>query len=107
MEVKRLSKLKKKGVQIAQLPGVVVLLVVIAIILSIGSQITQEIRDDQVGGSCNLTNATACGFAFNNSDAGLKGLAKVADWQKTIGTVIGAAVVIGLVVGSFMFLSKR
>jgi hypothetical protein len=93
----KMLKENKKGLQLAQVPGVVVILVVVAIILSIGSTIVQDVRDDQ----------TESNAAWNASNNGLLGIAKVASWQKTIGTVIGAAVVIGLVVGAFMFLSKR
>ena len=103
-------KLKKKGMQLSAVPGVIIVLVVLALVLSVGSTVVQDVRDDAITGDtyCNTVNSTdSCGWAFNNSDAGLKGIGKVADWQDNMGTVIGAAVIISLVMGAFVFATNR
>lgn len=87
----------KKGLSLNMVPGVVVLLVVIAIVLSIGSTVTQDVRDDNAANS----------YAYNASNAGLIGISKVANWQDNWGTIIGAAVIIALVMGAFVFATKR
>jgi hypothetical protein len=46
-------------------------------------------------------------YDYNNSVEGQKGLTNVSDWQKTVGTVVGAALVIGILVGMFAFMTKR
>jgi len=85
--------MSKKGVSINMLPAMVILLVVTAIVLSIGADIVTNVQ----------TGFTSNTYAYNASTEGLKGIDEVAQWQDTIGLVIGAAVIIGLVLGAFRF----
>jgi len=87
----------KKGMSIWMLPGIVVLLVVIAIILGVGSDVTQDIRDDNTAGS----------YAYNATDAGLQGISEVADWQDNIGKIIGVVVILGLIMGTLGYMAMR
>jgi hypothetical protein len=85
-------KNSKKGMLLGEVPGAVIMLVVVGLILTVGSIIGTDLRDDQSTGS----------YAYNASDNMLVGIDNVSGWQDTIGTVIGAAVVIGIVVGAFV-----
>jgi len=89
--------MNKKGFSLWQVPTVVITLVVIAVILSIGSTVVQDVRDDN----------TANSFAYNASDQGLKGLDKVAGWQDNIGTVIGAAVILTIILGTLAYVGMK
>jgi len=100
-----MKKLNKKGLQLSSIPSIVILLITVALVIGIGSEITNNIRVN----SCREYNATgdtcigATGYAFNASLEGQKGLTNVANWQDTIGLVIAAAAVIGVVIGIFKF----
>jgi hypothetical protein len=87
----------KKGMQLSQVPGVVIMLVVIAIILSIGPTILTQIQGTQTSG----------GFAYNATQGGLQAIDAVSKYQPTWGIVIAAAVVIGIVVGALMYFGKK
>lgn len=50
---------------------------------------------------------TANGYAYNVSQQGLVGLDNFSDQIPTIGTVIGVALIIGVVVGAFAFFGRR
>jgi len=91
-----MQKINKKGVSLGALPGVVILLVVVAIMLSVGSNITENVRDS----------FSANGYAYNASNQGLEGMEQLASWQDTIGLVVAAGVIIGIVLGVFAFRSK-
>lgn len=70
--------------------------VVVAIALSIGADILQNVQSGQ----------TAGGYAANATDKGLLGLYKIANWLPTIGIVIGASVVIGTLITYFAGASR-
>lgn len=50
------------------------------------------------------SNATST--AFNTSQEGLEGIANATSYLSTIGTLIGVAALIAIVVGAFMFIRK-
>ena len=59
--------------------------VVVTILLTIGSDITSDVRDDQVTNS----------YAYNASTSGLEGMGAIADNLTTIATVVGAVILLG------------
>lgn len=69
------------------------LLVVTAIAVGIGADVLTDVQSDQ----------TANSYAHNISTEGLTGVAELGSWLDTIGLVIAAAVVIGILVYSFAF----
>jgi len=77
----------KKGFSLGNVPGLAIVLVIIAVTLGVGSAILSGIRDDYAADT----------FAANATDAGSTGLATLADWQPTIALIIAAVVVIGIV----------
>jgi len=80
-------------------------LVVIAIVLGVGADILQQVSDNYVMNTagCNSTDKTACGYNYNASLEGQKGLDKLASWQDTFGLVLAAAIVIGIVITALSF----
>ena len=87
-------KLDKKGYSIGDLPTLAIMLGVGIIVLSIGAQIVGEVKGTQ----------TANTAEYNVSDKGLEGMQKVGDWLPTIGLVVGAVIIIGVL---FMFYRVR
>jgi len=77
--------------------------VVTGLVLGFGLQIQGDVRDDQgynVAG-CNTTTTQGCGedyLAINNS---MNGNINIANRLPTIGTIIGAVLLIGILVGAF------
>lgn len=80
----------RKG-QLAALPGVVVILAIIAIIAGISQTILANV----------LTTQTSGEYDYNTTVQGQEGIWNVAQWQPTIGMVVGAAAVVIIVMSSF------
>ena len=76
--------------ELRDLAPVGVLFVVIAIVLSMGGEILSNLSSSQSGTAKAIT------------DNGTAGLEKIAKWLPTIGLVIAAAIVIGVVITSFV-----
>ena len=123
----------KKGFQLSEIPGIVIVLVVVAVVLGLGATVLDQVKTTQcsysVGtdGKCytcatgyawnatvqncnNVTNATALStpidmgtVAFNASAYGNSGLNTMASWQPTWAVIIAAAVVIGIIAAYLMF----
>jgi len=66
-------------------------LVILGIVLSIGAQITQDVRDD-------MDSSSTAYSAANNATVAI---GELAEWQSTISTVIAAVVIIGLLMSGF------
>jgi len=81
------------AITLAQVAPLAILLVVLAIVLSVGQDILGNIKAGQ----------TTDSYAYNATAEGEKGLDKLASWQDTIGLVVAAAVVIGIVVTALSF----
>ena len=90
--------------------------VVIAIVLGIGSTIVSDVRESGCENYWNNTDVQApfCssadnnslaapGYAYNASGSGLEAIGTLADWLPTIGVIVAAAVVIGIIVAYFRF----
>ena len=71
---------------IDQLAPLAILLVIAAIVLSVGSDILSTIQASYVGTAdgCNSSNRTGCNYNYNASGSALSGLNKVSSWQPTI-----------------------
>ena len=98
----------KKGLNFSQAPGAVILLVILAVVLGVGASILSGVRDT-AGNAKNCTSGGTyedCGFAANASIGALGGIRKVSEWQPTIGLTVGAALVIGVVLGAFAFVRQ-
>lgn len=84
---------KKAMYKVNDLLPLAIVLVVGIVALTVGADITQDIRDDQAANSA----------ARNVSDDGLTGFTTLGGWLPTIGLVIAAALIIGILVSSFKF----
>ena len=99
----------KKGMSVWALPGIIVLLVVIAIIMGVGQDINTDLRDDFVDGSpgCNSSTVDGCNYAYNSTEGGLNAVKEVADWQDNIGKIVGVVVILGLIMGTLGYMAMR
>ena len=79
-------------VTLQQLAPFAILFVVTAIVLGIGADILDSVQDGQ----------TADSYAYNITGSGLEGVDEVGGWLDTIGLVLGAGAVIGIVYMFFM-----
>jgi len=88
------AKQHRKGQSLAALGGIAIMFVVVAIIISFGSDIVGQIRNDTNDGT----------WEENISTSGLNALATFAEWLPTIALVVVAGVIIGVVV---MYLGRK
>jgi len=93
--------------QLNQLPGAIITLVLVAMIGAAGALALTEFQDDVgCGGTgCVLANSTS--VAFNVTHNGLVGTDNVTSFLDTIGTIIAVAALIGIVIGAFAFFGRR
>lgn len=73
------------------LPNAAILMVVSAIVISVGADILQEIRTGQ----------TANEYDYNVSSQGLEAMEELGDWLPTIALIVAAVIVIGIIVFYF------
>ena len=92
IEMMFVKSLNKKGFQITEVPSLVVVLLVIAIVLSVGATILGQVQDTQSTGT----------LEYNITQEGLEGQRDLSEWQGTWVVIIAAAVVIGIV-GRYLF----
>lgn len=83
----------KKGFALSEVPGIVIVLVVVAVVLGLGATILTQVQSTQ----------TANSIAYNASQYGLTGVNTMASWQPTWAVIIAAAVVIGIIAAYLMF----
>lgn len=81
----------KKGYQIGDMPQIAVMFVIASVAIVIGLDILTDIGAEFTG---------EASTAANNS---ISGAANIAGWMPTIGTVIGAAFVIGILMSALYF----
>ena len=72
-----------------------------------GTQFTVVTNNTLANCQANPAWANCSTVASNASASGLTGIANLGSQSSTIGTVLGAAVIIGIVLGAFYFASKR
>ena len=91
--------------------------VVVTIVLSLGADVVDDVRDSQVDSTyhcgLNSTNGTGgtllydgCGLNYNVSTDGLSGLSNISGKLGTIGLVLSIAVIIGIIVTYMSFRSN-
>ena len=85
---------KKKGYELRALIGLGVTFVVIAIVLSFGGTILQNLSDDANDG---LNRS-----AYNATQYGLSAIEEFASWLPTLAIIVVAAVIIGIIIRYFM-----
>lgn len=98
----------RKGLGFTDAPAVIILLVIVALVLGVGSTILSGVRDT-AGNAKNCSSGGTyedCGYAANASIGALGGIRKVSEWQPTVGLAVGAALVIGIVLGAFAFVRQ-
>jgi NADH:ubiquinone oxidoreductase subunit 6 (subunit J) len=86
-----MARMNKKGYQLGDIVPLVLMLVIAVVVTAVGASITNKISDQQ----------TANSYAANISGQGLLGLNEFGKFFQTIGIVIAASVVIGILVTSF------
>lgn len=116
-------KMNKRGFTLQQMAPIAISFVIIAIVVGIGSTVVSDIQDTQFlancaerGGTVNDSATPFCGDAtnisvdigstnagYNASADGLEAMTTLADWLPTIGVIVAAAVVIGIIVAYFRF----
>jgi ABC-type Fe3+ transport system permease subunit len=63
------------------------------VVLGVGATVLTGIQGTQTAGT----------YAYNSTTEGLKGMKNLSDQSGVLGTIIGAAVIIGVLVGAFYF----
>jgi Tfp pilus assembly protein FimT len=66
-------KMSKKGFQLTEVPQLVIVLLVIAIVLGVGATVLTQVRSTQTTGSA----------AYNITGQGLQGQTDLSEWQTT------------------------
>ena len=82
----------KLGLTVGDLATIAIVFVVAGIALGIGAQVLTNVRDTMTSGSREY-------LATQNAT---EGLSELASWMPTIGLVIAAAIIIGVIFSSFM-----
>ena len=86
----------RKGFALSEVPGIAIVLVVVAIVLGLGATILTQVQSTQ----------TANSVAYNASGYGLTGISTLASWQNTWAVIVAAAVVIGII-GAYLMFGRR
>lgn len=86
-------QINKKGqaVTLNTLAVVAIILVIVAVTISVGADILQDMQADQ----------TAQAGNWNATSHGMDALGELADWLQTIALVVAAVIIIGLLFGFF------
>lgn len=95
--MKKLTGKRGQSVTLGNAPQLVLVLGLAVMIASATAVAVTSFRDTQTTGS----------DAYNISDSGLTGLSNFASQVPTVGTIIGVALIIGVVVGAFAFFGNR
>ncbi len=89
-------KMNKKGQALDGLRAGILALVFIAIVAAAGAIALDAFNDDLTDGSA----------ADNVTDEGLDGIGNATSYLSTIGTLLGVAALIAIVVGAFVFIRR-
>ena len=93
MQLNRFKKRGQVGFGLTDIPGIALAIVVGMLVLSFGALVISSVQADQTSGTAE----------FNVSADGLSTLLNVSTLIPTAGTVIGAAIIIGILLGAFAF----
>ena len=85
--------MKKKGYDLKMLAGIAVTFVILAVVISFGATILDDLQDTQETDEAD----------WNATDAGLDSMEEFSDWLPTLALIVVAAVIIGIVVRYFAF----
>lgn len=89
---------------IGSLAAIGIMFTVAVVLLSVGADVVDEVRQSQCT-SWNTTsydcNDAALSYAYNVSGSGLEGTETLGDWLPTIATIVGAAIIIGVIAKGF------
>ncbi len=85
----------RQGFELKNLAGLAIVFVVVAIVISFGATIVDDLQDE-VDDGLNET-------AYNTTISGLDALQTFADWLPTLALIVVAAVIIGIIVRYFAF----
>jgi|TARA_R100000750_G_scaffold44897_1_gene30068 hypothetical protein len=97
--MKHINRLKnKKGFQVGDILPMAITFVVIAVAISLGADVLDDIQGTQTG------NATTGTVAYNTSGYGLDSMNTFAKWLPTIALVIIIAIIIGILI---VYLANR
>lgn len=97
MKLPKFSKRGQVGFGIGDIPGIAVAVVVGMLVLSFGALVLSSVDAD----------FTANTFESNITKDGLSTLNNISTLIPTSGTVIGAAIIIGILLGAFAFVRTR
>lgn len=83
---------------LGDLTPVAIAFVFVAVVLTVGANVLSDVQSDFVTGAagCNATAKTGCGYDYNATGAGLDSVDTLGSWLPTIGLVVAAAIVIGV-----------
>jgi hypothetical protein len=78
--------------------------VVFVVVITVGGSVLAGVQGTQYTTTCaNYTTNTSCySVAYNATGSGLSGITNLASQSGTIGTILGAVIIIGLLMGAFM-----
>lgn len=93
----KLDMSNKGQVRLGDAPGLVVTLVVIALVIAVSSIVLTDFQGT----------TTANSFAFNATEDGLTAIDNVSNQLGTVGTIVIAAILLGLIVTAFVFFQRR
>ncbi len=127
----RLTKLKKKGqLNLEDVPSTVVTLLILALVIAVSAIVLVDFRDSTGGDAClavnndfvynatsflchNSSNSSLTGdpasgsVSWNATTDGLTATDNVSNQIGTVGTIVIAAVLLGLIVTAFVFFNRR
>ena len=116
----------KKGFTLQQMAPIAISFIIIAIVLGIGATVVSDVQWTQFTDNCaeqsgtinnsdiqapfcanssnvSLDESIGNSYAYNSSGSGLEAINTLADWLPTIGVIVAASVVIGIIVAYFKF----
>lgn len=98
------------NVTLAGLAGIIVTIVVAGLLATYGGQINSSVQDDFIaddeGVGCAEDNNNCTSVGYNLTSNTQLGLLNLTGQLPSVGTVIGAALIIGVLVGAFVFFGR-
>ena len=92
-----LRNIKKKGVGLTDMPGIVMVLAIIAISVAMVATVLSDIQGTQ----------TANTTAYNATGFGLTSMTNLGKWTPTIAIVVAAAVILGILLSAFSLRKEK
>lgn len=90
--------------------GFIIGIILVSLIAAAGAIALDAFQDDQRGGCAGYVgaspNESGCGYAYNITGNGLTGVLNTSDYFDTAGTIVGVALLLGIVLGAFYFMRR-